>query len=54
MNIDLHAFDRELAPLAREEELAMKAGFIQRKPRKIHPLYLLKAFCMLVAPRSGR
>lgn len=48
MNIDLQLFDRELAAFAREEKLAMKAGFIQRKPRKIHPLDLLKAFCMLL------
>jgi hypothetical protein len=47
VNIDLQAFDRELTPLAREKS-AMKAGFIQRKPRKIDPLELLKAFCMLL------
>jgi hypothetical protein len=48
MNIDLHALDRELAPLAREDRLGREVGFIQRKHRKIHPLDLLKAFCMLM------
>jgi hypothetical protein len=48
MNIDLQVLDRELAPLIREDEVGMKVGFIQRKPRKIHPLQLLKAFCMLL------
>jgi hypothetical protein len=44
----VQVFDRELAPLVREEEVGTKAGFIRRKPRKIHPLQLLRAFCMLL------
>jgi len=48
MNIDLQAFDRELAPLAKADKVGMEVGFIRRKPRKIQPLELLKAFCMLL------
>lgn len=48
MNINLQAFDRELAPLVAEQKVAVEVGFVQRKPRKIHPLQLLKAFCMLL------
>jgi hypothetical protein len=48
MDIDLTAFDHELAPLIRDDRLGMEAEFMQRKPRKIHPLDLLKAFCMLL------
>ena len=47
MDSDLNIFDHELAPLV-SDRLGMEAGFIQRKPRKIHPLNLLKAFCMLL------
>jgi hypothetical protein len=50
MNIDLQVFDRELA-VVREDKAGVEAGFIRRKPRKIHPLELLKAFCMLL-PQS--
>ena len=48
MDIDLRAFDHELAPLVREEKVGMEVGLIRRKPRKIHPLQLLKAFCILL------
>lgn len=48
MDINLQAFDRELASLVAEQKVAMEVGFVQRKPRKIHPLQLLKAFCMLL------
>jgi hypothetical protein len=48
MDIDLNAFDHELAPLVRDDRLGTGSGFIRRKPRKIHPLDLLKAFCMLL------
>lgn len=48
MDIDLNAFDHELAPLVRDDRIGMEAGFIRRKPRKIHPIDLLKAFCMLL------
>ena len=47
-HLQIQAFDRELHRLIREEEVGMEVGFIRRKPRKIHPLQLLKAFCMLL------
>jgi hypothetical protein len=47
MGIDVDVFDRELAPLV-QDKTGMEAGFMKRKPRKIHPLDLLKAFCMLL------
>ena len=48
MDINLQAFDYELAPLVSEDRVGMEVGFIRRKPRKIHPLQLLKAFCILL------
>lgn len=46
--MDITVFDRELAPLVREDKVGIEVGFIRRKPRKIHPLQLLKAFCILL------
>lgn len=48
--LELHhgAFDRELALLRAEDRIGIDVGFIRRKPRKIEPLQLLKAFCMLL------
>lgn len=47
---ELHheAFDHELALLKADERIAIDVGFIRRKPRKIEPLQLLKAFCMIM------
>lgn len=41
-------FDHELALLKADERIGIDVGFIRRKPRKIEPLQLLKAFCMLL------
>ena len=46
--MDITVFDRELDPLIREDKVGVEVGFIRRKPRKIHPLHLLKAFCILL------
>ncbi len=43
MNLDV--FD---PTFERAEKLAVQTGFVQRKPRKIRPSDLLKAFCMLL------
>jgi hypothetical protein len=54
MNVDLQVHGqafRDLTLLVQEEKVGMEVGFIRRKPRKIHPLQLLKAFCMLL-PKS--
>lgn len=47
---ELHhqAFDHELALLKADERIGRDVGFIRRRPRKIEPLQLLKAFCMLL------
>lgn len=47
---ELHheAFDHELALLKADERIGIDVGFIRRRPRKIEPLQLLKAFCMLL------
>jgi hypothetical protein len=47
---ELHhvALDHELALLKAEERIGIDVGFIRRRPRKIEPLQLLKAFCMLL------
>lgn len=47
---ELHheALDHELALLQAEQKIGKETGFIRRRPRKIEPLQLLKAFFILL------